>query len=185
LPHEEEHADFGWADNVGRSVVAKYTSPADKRRKRQGAAGEEDPDAESTGGEVGLGSERLFATLQWRHDTPLVAPPQGKLVTANGICRVHLTEQSQKVDRLATVACLPAAGGSLTGLHVLVYGRWLVAMNSDLYKPVTWTLPQGYIGKSGRELIEGKDVPSLPANWTLSANQTAVVRVPEGAINGA
>ena len=89
LPHEAGAPDFAWADNVGRSVVAKR------------------------------GDERLFVTMQWRHDTAShttpFAPTQGKPVSTNGVCRVQLT--SATVDRLATVKCAADAGGELTTVH--------------------------------------------------------------------
>jgi len=75
LPHEDEHPPFAWADNVGRSVVAK-------------ACG-----------------SRIFVAFQWRHDTPWPDSLPEKGLTPNGICRVHLLEDNGKVERLATVSC--------------------------------------------------------------------------------
>lgn len=149
LPQEAGHPDFAWADNVGRSVAAR------------------------------VGDERLFLTMQWRHDTTHggsgFAPLAGKPVTTNGICRVELTTPT--IDRLATVACGQSAGGSLTALHTLAFGPWLVAMNSDLYESRVWTVPAGYVGSRGTELVAGDTVDRLPATWTLAPNQTAVVYI--------
>ena len=128
------------------------------------------------------GEERLFATLQWRHDTGHAvpfAPTIGQPVTTNGICRVQATGPT--VDRLATVACSSGAGLSLTRLHSFSFGRWLVAMNSNLYSPQTWRLPTQYVGRSAVEMSQngGNEVhvPQLNNTWALEANQTVVLYV--------
>ena len=146
LPHEEGHPDFAWADNVGRSVVARK------------------------------GEERLFVTMQWRHDDAKGHKwTTHPVVTANGICRVQLTNAT--VDRLATVGCSAVEGQPLASLHVLTFGHWLVAMNSDLYNPNAWAVPKGYVGKTAREMLMGTDVVELPRTYSLAPNQTMVLYV--------
>ena len=148
LPQEDDHADFAWADNVGRSVVARK------------------------------GDERLFLTMQWRHDNVhggKFPPSEGKPVTSNGICRVQVTNAT--VDRLATVGCSSETGEPLTALHVLKFGHWLVAMNSNLYLAEDWAVPASYVGRKAREMVSGKGVPQLPATYNVAANQTMVLFV--------
>ena len=146
LPHEEGHADFAWADNVGRSVVARR------------------------------GEERLFVTMQWRHDDAKGHKwTTHPVVTANGICRVQLTNAT--VDRLATVGCSAPEGQSLTSLHVLTFGHWMIAMNSNLYQSNAWAVPKGYVGKNAREMLMGVDVVKLPTTYSLAPNQTMVLYV--------
>ena len=152
LPQEDGAPDFAWADNVGRSVVARK------------------------------GEERLFATLQWRHDTShstQFAPLLGKPVTTNGICRVQLTTPA--VDRLATVACNATAGQPLTVVHTMAFGRWLVAMNSDLYSARPWAAPAGYVGARAAEMVAGAAAAPIAASYRLKANQTLVFYVSGGA----
>jgi hypothetical protein len=110
------------------------------------------------------------------HDAKF-APSLGKVVTANGICRVQLTNAT--VDRLATVACSAGAGEPLTSLHCLQFGSWLVAMNSDLYRAKTWTVPLKYAGRRAREMVVGGEDVTLPRSQVLLANQTVVFYVAE------
>lgn len=157
LPLEPGTGDFGWADNVGRSVVARY------------------------------GEDVIFATLQWRHDTNHTtpfAPSVGLPVTANGVCRVELVERNQTRMRLANAGCFPESGGPLTTVHSLFFGPWLVGMNSNLYSGLPFRIPTACVGRSGVELVSGKTIPSLPAVWPLAANQTVVVRL-TGEVAGA
>eukprot|EP00040_Diaphanoeca_grandis_P011172 m.57240 g.57240 ORF g.57240 m.57240 type:complete len:843 (+) comp22353_c0_seq1:83-2611(+) len=148
MPQEEGEPDFAWADNVGRSVVAKF------------------------------GPERLFLTLQWRHDTntkAAFAPSLGKPVTSNGICRLQLTTPT--IDRLATVACSAAAGDELTTLHALDFGPWVIAMNSNLFASMSWVVPAAYVGKRAVEMILNTTVAVMPTHWVLQPNQTVVVHL--------
>lgn len=147
LPHEQQHPDFAFADNVGRSVVAK------------------------------IEKFRLFVTMQWRHNTPLVE--RGKStefahVEPNGICRFHLSEEDESVDRLATVGCDFDKKDGLVGVHSLVFGRFAIGMNSNLYSPKTWIVPKSFVGLQGADLISGKHIGSLPLEMKLLANQTLV-----------
>jgi hypothetical protein len=93
--------------------------------------------------------------MQWRHDNvhgEKFPPSEGKPVTANGICRVQVTNGT--VDRLATVGCSSEMGDPLTALHVLRFGHWLVAMNSNLYLAEQWAVPASYAGRtfSGQQI---------------------------------
>ena len=93
--------------------------------------------------------------MQWRHDNvhgEKFPPSEGKPVTANGICRVQVTNGT--VDRLATVGCSSEMGDPLTALHVLRFGHWLVAMNSNLYLAEQWAVPASYVGRtfSGQQI---------------------------------
>lgn len=111
LPQEDDAPDFGWDDNVGRSVVAKRCDR----------------------GQGEITCERLFATMQWRHDTShggTFGPVVGIQPTSNGICRIQLTTNT--VDRLATVWCSPNTGSPLTSVHSVKFGNWLVCLKKKL-----------------------------------------------------
>ena len=155
LPQEDSAPDFAFADNVGRSVAAK------------------------------AGGSRFFATMQWRHNTPLNQggdPAEVASITTNGVCRVHLTEANGTVDRLATVACEPAAGlptAAFFGVHSLAFGRFAVGMNSDLYGSQTWRVPPAVVGMAGSDLRGGQRYSALPATVELAANQTAIIFLDE------
>ena len=126
-----------------------------------------------------FGEERFFATLQWRHDTlhgKTFPPLEGKPVSANGICRVHVQEANQTVDRLATVSCLPGAGRSPTGVHSLRFGDWLVGINSDLYNAHFWAVPTDVEGRTARDVANKRDVV-LKSTWMLEPNATVVMHI--------
>lgn len=143
LPHEDEHSAFAFADNVGRSVVSKACGSS------------------------------LFVTMQWRHDTPWADERSSVLALApNHICRVHLIEQHNRVDRLATVHC-PSTG--LLGVHSLSMGRFAIGMNSNLYSSRPWTVPSEFVGVAALDLMTGAKHASVEGTVRLAANQTMVL----------
>ena len=47
-------------------------------------------------------------------------------------------------------------------------------MNSDLYRSHEFSLPEGYVGRSGVELIAQRREARLPSVINLEANETVV-----------
>ena len=56
----------------------------------------------------------------------------------------------------------------------LAFGPVVVGMNSDLYRSHEFSLPEGYVGKSGVELIAQRREARLPSVINLEANETVV-----------
>ena len=115
----------------------------------------------------------LFATMQWRHNTPWSDEKQSVLALApNHICRVHLTEQHNRVDRLATVHC---SSTGLLGVQSLNMGRFAIGMNSNLYISQTWQVPEAFSGQNAVDLMTGQEYASVAATIKLAPNQTVVL----------
>jgi hypothetical protein len=152
LPQEPAAPDFGWADSVAHIAVAKHKD------------------------------EQLFAALQWRHDMELWQPGSMDLnfngafmaPKPNNIARVRLLQENQTTDRVLNVE-IDTQGG-FHGVYALILGGWCVGMNANTSSAAVWRLPKSWVGRSVLELISGKTVTSLPAQWALGPGASAILR---------